>query len=98
MRKQRHIPQRTCVACRQTGDRHSFVRFVRRPDGTVALDPSGKEPGRGAYLCCRTECAADPRKWQKLGRSLSVSLSPTREQELEGELRQWQRDAATEAN
>ena len=52
----RHVPQRTCVACRQTGDQRTFVRLVRMPDGTVQVDEQGKAPGRGAYLCRTTAC------------------------------------------
>ena len=47
----RHIPQRTCVACRQTGAKRQLVRVVRAPDGSVTIDPTGKRSGRGAYLC-----------------------------------------------
>ena len=47
----RHVPQRTCVACRQTSAKRQLVRIVRTPDGSVTVDPTGKLSGRGAYLC-----------------------------------------------
>ena len=52
----RHVPQRTCVACRRTGDQRTFVRLVRTPEGPVQVDERGKAPGRGAYLCRLTGC------------------------------------------
>jgi predicted RNA-binding protein YlxR (DUF448 family) len=52
----RHVPQRTCVACRQTNAKRQLVRVVRAPDGSVTIDPSGKRSGRGAYLCDQHEC------------------------------------------
>ena len=52
----RHVPQRTCVACRQTSAKRQLVRIVRGPDGTVTIDPTGKRSGRGAYLCESPEC------------------------------------------
>ena len=52
----RHVPQRTCVACRQTGAKRQLVRIVRTPDGRVSVDPSGKKSGRGAYLCDAAAC------------------------------------------
>ena len=52
----RHVPQRTCVACRRTGDQRTFVRLVRSADGTVQVDEAGKAAGRGAYLCRATAC------------------------------------------
>jgi predicted RNA-binding protein YlxR (DUF448 family) len=45
----KHIPQRTCVGCRQTLAKRSLIRLVRSGEGVV-IDPSGKLPGRGAYL------------------------------------------------
>ncbi|HVH63015.1 MAG TPA: YlxR family protein, partial [Candidatus Dormibacteraeota bacterium] len=50
MAKESHKPVRTCVACRQEAGKGQLVRFVRSPQGAVALDASGRAPGRGAYL------------------------------------------------
>ena len=52
----RHVPQRTCIACRETDAKRELVRLVRAPDGSVTIDPSGKKSGRGAYLCNRAAC------------------------------------------
>lgn len=51
----KHIPQRTCVACRQKRDKRRLTRIVRSPEGVV-VDPSGKLNGRGAYLCDDNAC------------------------------------------
>ncbi|MBN2677970.1 MAG: YlxR family protein [Anaerolineaceae bacterium] len=45
----KHIPQRTCVGCRKTLPKRSLIRLVRTEDG-ILIDPTGKMPGRGAYL------------------------------------------------
>ena len=50
MPRARTEPERTCVACRAKGGKRELIRVVRRPDGRVHSDPSGKAPGRGAYL------------------------------------------------
>ena len=52
----RHVPQRTCVACRRTGDQRTFVRLVRAAGGGVEVDERGRAPGRGAYLCRAVAC------------------------------------------
>ncbi len=52
----RHVPQRTCVACRQTSAKRQLVRIVRAADGSVSVDPTGKLSGRGAYLCDSPAC------------------------------------------
>lgn len=72
MPKIRHVPIRTCVACRETDEKRDLMRVVRHPDGTVSHDPKGKLAGRGAYVCARPECIALARKQKKLERSLKV--------------------------
>lgn len=54
-RRVKHVPQRTCIACREVQAKGSLVRLVRTPDG-VFPDPTGKLVGRGAYLHARREC------------------------------------------
>ena len=51
----KHVPQRTCVGCRQTLAKRSLIRIVRTPEG-LRLDPTGKIPGRGAYLHDQRSC------------------------------------------
>ena len=58
-RKQRHVPQRTCIICRQKFAKRQITRIVRTPDEGVIIDPSGKRNGRGAYLCNQPIC------WEK---------------------------------
>lgn len=53
-----HTPIRTCTACKRARAKSEFVRIVRRPDGSVTADPSGREPGRGAYICPERDCVA----------------------------------------
>lgn len=52
----KHVPQRTCVACRTTDAKRGLIRLVRTAEGTVEVDPTGKRAGRGAYLCARVSC------------------------------------------
>jgi uncharacterized protein len=52
----KHIPQRTCIACRQAKPKRGLVRVVRAPTGEVTADPTGKKAGRGAYLCAARPC------------------------------------------
>ena len=53
--KKRHIPQRTCVGCRETLAKQTLTRIVRSPEG-VQVDLTGKISGRGAYLHNQREC------------------------------------------
>ncbi|NIS78804.1 MAG: DUF448 domain-containing protein [Anaerolineales bacterium] len=79
-RRRRHVPQRTCVGCRQVLSKRSLIRIVRGPDG-VKIDLNGKAPGRGAYLHDQRTC------WQEglrgsLARALRTDISPEARQEL----------------
>lgn len=55
-RRQKHIPQRTCVVCRQKFDKRRLTRVVRTAEEGVVVDPTGKRNGRGAYLCDQPAC------------------------------------------
>ncbi|GCE20237.1 RNase P modulator RnpM [Dictyobacter kobayashii] len=57
--KQKHLPLRTCIACRESKPKRELLRVVRTPEGRVLIDATGKKSGRGAYLCARLSC------WQK---------------------------------
>ena len=53
--KRKHVPQRTCIGCREVLAKRTLIRIVRGPDA-VYVDSSGKMPGRGAYLHDRRSC------------------------------------------
>lgn len=53
----KRVPERTCVGCQQARPKGQCVRLVCDPRGQLRLDPQGKLPGRGAYLCPQRSCA-----------------------------------------
>jgi predicted RNA-binding protein YlxR (DUF448 family) len=67
-------PQRSCVACRATADKRELIRYVRTTEGEVLCDPTGKQPGRGAYLCGKEHCFERARKGHLLDRALRIRL------------------------
>lgn len=71
----KHIPQRTCVACREVNEKRSLIRIVRGAEG-VAVDKTGKMPGRGAYLHDSKECWEKALKRGILARSLKTEIRP----------------------
>jgi uncharacterized protein len=85
----KHVPQRTCVACRKAGAKRGLVRIVRDSEGRVAVDPSGKRAGRGAYLCHTPACWEQALKRRGLERALRVdALHPEDRAALEAYARQ----------
>lgn len=71
----RHIPQRTCVACRRTTGQRELIRLVRTAEGKVEIDVGGRRTGRGAYLCPTWLCLETALKDGRLEYALRVSLS-----------------------
>ena len=69
----RHIPQRTCVGCREHSAKGDLFRLVRTPEGVIA-DPSGKMNGRGAYIHGNQECLQKALKGH-LEKALRVSIT-----------------------
>lgn len=53
--RRKHVPQRTCVGCREVLPKRSLIRIVRNSEA-VQVDPTGKMAGRGAYLHDRRSC------------------------------------------
>ena len=73
-RPKKHIPQRTCVACREINEKRSLIRIVRTTEG-VEVDPTGRKPGRGAYLHNSKDCWEKALKRGILTRALKTEIS-----------------------
>ena len=54
-KRPKHVPQRTCVGCKQVGDKRSYIRLVKGDQG-IQIDETGKLPGRGIYLHKKRSC------------------------------------------
>jgi len=80
--KNKHIPQRTCVACRQIRDKKYLIRLVRAKNGAVEIDTSIKKPGRGAYLCPKKDCWEVALRRKHLEYALRTKLSDDNRQAL----------------
>jgi len=71
----KHVPQRTCVACRTTGAKRGLVRIVRCSAGKVEVDETGKKAGRGAYLCKTRDCWDKALKGKLLEYALKTAIT-----------------------
>lgn len=80
--RQKHVPQRSCVVCRQVHPKRELTRLVFSQEVGVQIDPSGKVAGRGAYLC------GDPACWERAARgdALSKGLRVTLTEQDRGRL------------
>lgn len=74
--RQKHVPIRTCIACREAGAKRGLTRIVRSPEGEVAIDPTSKRNGRGAYLCEKVACWDRALTTSLLARALNTEITP----------------------
>ena len=72
----KHVPQRTCIACRTTEGKRGLIRLVRTPEGQVEIDETGKKAGRGAYLCRVRECWETGLAKKALDNALKITIDP----------------------
>ena len=78
----KHVPQRTCVACRRVQNKRELIRVVRTATGTIEVDETGKKAGRGAYLCRSFACWRKALSRGSLDRELKTMLSAEQRREL----------------
>ena len=72
---------RTCIGCGVQDDKVSLHRFVRAADGLVSFDPTGRKPGRGAYVCSAA-CLESAFKARKLQRALKCGIDQSSAERL----------------
>ena len=72
--KQGRDPTRTCVACREARGKRGLLRVARTPNGPVIHDPTGRAPGRGAYLHAEGACIDTARRRRALERALKAPI------------------------
>ena len=82
----RREPERTCVGCRAKRPKSELTRIVRRPDGTVTADPTGKMEGRGAYVCPDPRCLEKAIQRKALDRGLKTAAPPEALERLRSEI------------
>lgn len=80
--KKRKIPMRKSVVSGEMKPKKELVRITRSKEGEVAIDPTGKMPGRGAYVSLEPKEVQEA--WDKriLDRVLETTLTETFYQEL----------------
>ena len=74
-KRRKHVPLRSCVACREKFPKRELIRIVRTPEGTLELDAKGKRAGRGAYLCRKQQCSETALTPGRLSQALKAKVT-----------------------
>lgn len=68
------IPLRMCTGCREKKPKLELIRIVKKPDGEIVIDTTGKISGRGAYICRCVECLQKAQKANALSRAFETNI------------------------
>ncbi len=69
-----HEPIRECICCGDKFSKASLIRVVKNDSG-IFVDASGKQNGRGAYLCGKPDCLDKLIKQKRLNRAFKMNVS-----------------------
>ena len=92
-RMEKKIPERRCVGCGESFPKRDLIRVVRTPEGTVTLDATGKQNGRGVYVCRRSECFKNARKKRRFASNLGVEIPEEVLDGIEAQIASFEKEA-----
>ena len=65
---------RMCISCREMKDKKQLIRIVKNKDGEIFVDKTGKQNGRGAYVCKDRNCFEKLKKQKILNKTFKVNV------------------------
>ena len=77
-------PQRTCMGCSIKKDKKDLIRIVKNKQNEINIDKTGKQEGRGAYICNDIQCLDKVIKSKRLEKTLDVKISEEIYENLRG--------------
>jgi len=97
VKRRKHVPLRSCIACRAKLPKRELIRIVRTPEGTLEIDPKGKRAGRGAYLCRKRQCCETALQPGRLSQALKSKVGATEVAALKASVLSLIEEAAVES-
>ena len=74
MGQTKKVPMRTCIGCRQAKSKKELIRVVKNKEGQVFVDLTGRQNGRGAYICANKDCLEKAIKTKSLEKTLKTAI------------------------
>ena len=68
------LPQRTCMGCNSKKDKNELIRIVKNSENEIFVDISGKQNGRGAYICNNYNCLEKLIKSKRLEKVFEMKI------------------------
>lgn len=66
---------RMCIVCRQMKDKNELFRINKDLDGNISFDKTGKQDGRGAYICKEGDCKTLIKKQKSINRAYKINVA-----------------------
>lgn len=87
MLKKKKIPLRMCLGCQEMKPKKELIRIVRAAEGDeIKIDLTGKQAGRGCYICKSSGCLEKAYKTKRIEKALERSVNPEIYEELRKEI------------
>ena len=72
--KAKKIPMRMCIGCKEMKPKKELLRIVKKQDGSIVADLTGKVSVRGAYICKDINCFDACLKTKALHKAFEVQI------------------------
>jgi len=82
------VPTRKCIGCQAMKDKNEMLRILKTSSNEIVLDITGKQNGRGAYLCLSNDCLEKATKNKGIERSLKGAVPSEVYDNLKKELKE----------
>ena len=69
------LPQRTCMGCNTKKFKQDLIRVVKNKENQIMIDKTGKQEGRGTYICNNIECLQKAIKTKRMERVFEMKIS-----------------------
>ena len=76
--------QRKCMACNTKKNKYDLIRIVKNSKGEISLDKTGKQNGRGAYICNNIECLERVIKTSRITKILRCNIDKKIYEDIRG--------------
>ncbi len=80
----RSQPQRTCMGCNSKKDKKDLIRIVKNKENQISIDKTGRQEGRGAYLCDDIQCLEKAIKSKRIEKVFDMKISEEIYENLRG--------------
>ena len=72
------------MGCNEKKDKKDLIRIVKNKDNEISIDRTGKQDGRGAYICDDIKCLEKVIKSKRLEKVFDYKISDEIYENLRG--------------